>query len=61
MTIQDLKRYIALVEQDASTIPERRRIMLEQRDRIRRQLRELTLALETTEYRIRAYDGDPEG
>jgi DNA-binding transcriptional MerR regulator len=61
MTIQDLKRYIALVEQDASTIPERRRIMLEQRDRIRRQLRDLTLALETTEYKIRAYDGHPEG
>jgi len=61
MTIQDLKRYIALVEQDASTIPERRRIMLEQRDRIRRQLRELTHALEATEYKIRAYDGHPEG
>jgi RNase P protein component len=35
--------------------------MLEQRDRIKRQLRELTLALETTEYKIRAYDGHPEG
>ncbi len=35
--------------------------MLEQRDRIRRQLRELALALETTEYKIRTYDGHPEG
>ena len=61
MTMQDLRRYIALVEQGASTIPERRRIMHEQRDRIRRRLRELSLALETTEYKIRAYDGHPEG
>ncbi len=61
MTMHDLKRYIALVEQGASTIPERRRIMLDQRDRIKRQLRELGLALETTEYKIRAYNGHPEG
>ncbi|NUS73141.1 MAG: MerR family transcriptional regulator [Corynebacteriales bacterium] len=61
MTIHDLKRYISLVDQGASTIPERRRIMFDQRDRIKRQLRELTLALETTEYKIRAYDGHPEG
>jgi DNA-binding transcriptional MerR regulator len=61
MTMHDLRRYIALVEQGASTIPERRRIMNEQRDRIRRRLRELTLALETTEYKIRTYDGHPEG
>jgi DNA-binding transcriptional MerR regulator len=61
MTMHDLKRYIALVEQGPSTIPERRHIMLDQRDRIRRQLRELNLALETTEYKIRTYDGHPEG
>ncbi len=61
MTIQDLKRYIALVEAGPSTVPERRQIMLEQRARIRRQLRELALALETTEYKIRTYDGHPEG
>ncbi|TCM37901.1 MerR family transcriptional regulator [Kribbella sp. VKM Ac-2568] len=61
MTMQDLKLYIALVEQGASTIPERRRIMLDQRDRIRRKLRELALALETTDYKISAYDGHPEG
>jgi DNA-binding transcriptional MerR regulator len=61
MTMHDLKRYIGLVEQGASTIPERKRIMLEQRDRIRRHLRELTLALETTEYKIRTYNGHPEG
>ena len=38
MTIQDLKRYVAMVEAGPSTVPERRQIMLEQRDRIRRQL-----------------------
>ncbi|MFI8529769.1 MerR family transcriptional regulator [Streptomyces aquilus] len=61
MTMTDLKRYILLVEQGPSTIPERRRIMLDQRDRITRQIRELGLALETTEYKIRVYDGHPEG
>ena len=61
MTMTDLKRYILLVEQGPSTIPERRRIMLDQRDRITRHIRELGLALETTEYKIRVYDGHPEG
>ncbi|GIF76108.1 MerR family transcriptional regulator [Asanoa siamensis] len=61
MTMTDLKRYIALVEQGPRTVPERRRIMLEQRDRIARQIRELGLALETTEHKIRVYDGHPEG
>lgn len=61
MTMTDLKRYIRLVEQGPSTIPERRRIMLDQQDRITRQIRELGLALETTEYKIRVYDGHPEG
>ncbi|MGA8116485.1 MAG: MerR family transcriptional regulator [Actinocatenispora sp.] len=61
MTMTDLKRYILLVEQGPSTIPERRRIMLDQQGRITRQIRELGLALETTEYKIRVYDGHPEG
>jgi DNA-binding transcriptional MerR regulator len=61
MTMTDLKRYILLVEQGPSTIPERRRIMLDQQDRITRQIRELGLALETTGYKIRVYDGHPEG
>lgn len=60
MTIGDLKRYVRLADEGPATIPERRRLMLEQRDRIRRQLRELTLALETTEYKIRTYDGHPD-
>jgi DNA-binding transcriptional MerR regulator len=61
MTMTDLKRYILLVEQGPSTIPERRRIMLDQQDRITRQIRELGLTLETTEYKLRVYDGHPEG
>ncbi|MGO2520250.1 MAG: MerR family transcriptional regulator [Microbacterium sp.] len=61
MTMHDLKRYIALVEQGEVTVDERRGIMLDQRDRIKRKQRELTLALETTEYKIRTYGGSPEG
>jgi DNA-binding transcriptional MerR regulator len=61
MNMLDLKRYIALVERGRETEPERREIMLAQRDRIRRQLRELTLALATTEYKIRSYGGHPDG
>ena len=59
MTIRDLKRYVALVEQGPATEPERRAMMLAQRARIQRQLRELTLALEATEYKIRIYGGHP--
>ncbi|MGC4807837.1 MerR family transcriptional regulator [Micromonospora sp. DT233] len=61
MTMTDLKRYILLVEQGPSTIAERRRIMLDQQDRITRRIRELGLALETTDYKIRVYGGHPEG
>lgn len=60
MTMQDLRRYVSLAEQGPATEPERRAIMVQQRDRIRQQIRELTLALETTEYKIVAYDGHPE-
>ncbi|MET7372566.1 hypothetical protein [Micromonospora arida] len=56
-----LKRDISLVEQGPSTVTERRGIMRDQHDRITRQIRELRLALETTEYKIRVYDGHPEG
>lgn len=59
MTIHDLKRYIALVDEGESTVPVRRDIMLAQRDRIARQIRELTLALETTEFKLRVYGGAP--
>lgn len=60
MTMRDLKRYILLVDQGDVTLAERRQIMLDQRERIIRQLRELTLALEATEYKIHTYNGHPE-
>lgn len=61
MTMGDLGRYIALVEQGQRTVAERREIMLDQRDRIAAQIRELTLALEITEFKITAYGGHPAG
>ncbi|MGH3589205.1 MAG: MerR family transcriptional regulator [Pseudonocardia sp.] len=61
MTMADLERYISLVEQGDGTITERRRIMLDQRNRIALRLRELTLALETTEFKIHTYGGHPQG
>jgi DNA-binding transcriptional MerR regulator len=59
MTMHDLTRYMRLVDQGDATTDQRRRIMLDQRDRIKRQIRELTLALEATEYKIRTYGGHP--
>ncbi|MDM4761719.1 MerR family transcriptional regulator [Galbitalea sp. SE-J8] len=61
MTMHDLKHYIALVDAGPATEPARREMMIAQRERIRRQLRELTLALETTEFKIRRYGGHPDG
>ncbi|MFT4235482.1 MAG: MerR family transcriptional regulator [Microbacterium sp.] len=55
MTMSDLRRYVSLVDEGESTIPERRQIMIEQRDRITRQLAELSLALEATQFKIRTY------
>jgi DNA-binding transcriptional MerR regulator len=59
MTMAHLKRYVALADQGPSTEPERRVILLEHRDRIWQRLRELTVALEATEYKIAAYGGAP--
>jgi DNA-binding transcriptional MerR regulator len=61
MTMQDLARYVALAERGQETAQERRAIMTEQRERIKRQMRELELALLTTEYKISVYGGHPEG
>ncbi len=60
MTMSDLKHYVALIPGGRSTQDERRTIMLEQRERIRHQLRELQMALEATEFKIRVYGGHPE-
>lgn len=60
MTMRDLRRYIALVDQGPGTEDERRAIMISQGARIKRQLRELSLTLEVTEYKIQTYGGHPE-
>lgn len=59
MSMADLRRYVALADQGSGTEPERREMMLAHRDWIRQRLRELTLALEATEYKIAAYGGAP--
>ncbi|HXT88438.1 MAG TPA: MerR family transcriptional regulator [Trebonia sp.] len=59
MPMADLRRYVALADQGPATEPERREMMLAHRDRIRQRLRELTLALDATEYKIAAYGGVP--
>lgn len=61
MPMADLRRYVALADQGPATEPERREMMLARRAAIQRQLRELTLALEATEYKIAAYGGAPGG
>lgn len=58
MPIRDLQHYIALVDEGAETVPERLEMLLEHRDTLRRQIRELTLSLAATEYKIATYGGD---
>lgn len=57
MAIRDLQHYIELVDAGDETVPERLDMLLEHRDTIRRQIRELTLSLAATEYKIATYGG----
>lgn len=57
MAMRDLQHYVALVEAGDQTVPERLDMLLEHRDTIRRQIRELTLSLAATEYKIATYGG----
>ena len=57
MAIRDLQHYISLVDGGDQTVPERLDMLLEHRDTIRRQIRELTLSLAATEYKITTYGG----
>ena len=57
MAIRDPQHYIALVDGGEQTVPERLDMLLEHRDTIRRQIRELTLSLAATEYKIATYGG----
>ncbi len=57
MPMRDLQHYVALVDAGEGTVPERLDMLLEHRDTVRRQIRELTLSLVATEYKIAAYGG----
>ena len=57
MPMRDLQRYIELVDQGDDSVPERLDMLVEHRDTIRRQRRELTLSLAATEYKILTYGG----
>lgn len=57
MPMRDLQHYIALVDAGDATEPERLDMLLEHRDTVRRQIRELTLSLVATEYKIAKYGG----
>lgn len=57
MPMRDLQHYVALVDAGQQTEPERLDILLEHRDTIRRRIRELTLSLAATDYKIATYGG----
>lgn len=57
MPMRDLQHYITLVDAGEQTVPERLDMLIEHRDTIRRQIRELTLSLTATEYKIATYGG----
>lgn len=57
MGVRDLQHYVALVDGGERTVPERLDMLIEHRDTIRRQIRELTLSLAATEFKIASYGG----
>jgi DNA-binding transcriptional MerR regulator len=57
MPMRDLQHYVSLVDAGEHTVPERLDMLLEHRDTIRRRIRELTLSLTATEYKIATYGG----
>ncbi len=58
MAMRDLQHYMRLADEGEDTVPERLDLLLEHRDTIRRQLKELTLSLAATEYKIATYGGN---
>jgi DNA-binding transcriptional MerR regulator len=60
MSIRDLQRYIALVAEGDTSVPERLQMMLAHRDAVRTQILELTFALDTIDFKIAAYGGRAE-
>ena len=59
MSISELQHYIELVEAGPGTVPERRDLLLEHRDTLRRQITQLQLSLAATEYKIATYVEGP--
>ncbi|MCF4123401.1 MerR family transcriptional regulator [Antribacter sp. KLBMP9083] len=57
MPVRTLQHYIALADAGEHTVPERLDMLLEHRDTICRRIRELTLSLAATEYKIATYGG----
>jgi DNA-binding transcriptional MerR regulator len=57
MAMRDLQHYMRLADEGDDTVPERLDLLLEHRDTIRRQIKELTLSLAATEYKIATYGG----
>ncbi|KXO97656.1 MerR family transcriptional regulator [Tsukamurella tyrosinosolvens] len=55
MPMRDLQHYVELVDLGEDSVEERLEMLLEHRDTIRRRMRELTLSLAATEYKIAAY------
>ncbi len=58
MAMRDLQHYVDLVDAGDGTVPERLDMLIEHRDTIRRQIKELTLSLAATEYKIATYGGE---
>ncbi|PYE18170.1 MerR family transcriptional regulator [Williamsia limnetica] len=58
MPMRDLQHYVDLVDRGDHTVPERLDILMEHRDTIRRQIRELQFSLVATEYKIATYGGE---
>ncbi|HJE89898.1 MAG TPA: MerR family transcriptional regulator [Dietzia timorensis] len=61
MSMAALTRYIELVAEGESTVPERLALMQAHRDGIVDQLRELRAALAATDYKIATYGGELDG
>lgn len=55
MPIAELRRYVGLVEEGPASIPERRDLLIEHRDALRRQIELLQLSLAATEFKIATY------
>lgn len=57
MPISDLRTYVELVDVGDRTVDDRLDLLLEHRDTLRARIRELQLALATTEFKIATYGG----